>query len=186
MIRPAVPSDSKKVAKLIVQAMDDLALKFCNSEHPDTAIPVFEHFFCLTENQYSFKNTLVYENENGVVGAVGAYDGAKLETYRTPFFDYLSENFGLTNFNPEPETESGEFYLDTISVDPNAQGKGIGKILIIAAIDWAKKLGHKRVGLLVDVNNGRALNLYQKMGFQVKEEKLFMGGLYHHMVYETI
>ncbi|TCK80959.1 GNAT family N-acetyltransferase [Albibacterium bauzanense] len=186
MIRPALPSDSKKVATLIVQAMGDLAMKFCNSDQLEPVIPLFEHFFQLTDNQYSFENTLVYENEEGVVGNIGAYDGAKLETYRKPFFDHLAEHFGLVNFNPEPETESGEFYLDTISVDPAAQGKGIGKLLIVAGIDWAKKLGHKKVGLLVDVNNDRALKLYQNMGFEIVEEKPFMGGLYHHMVYRII
>jgi len=186
MIRPALPSDSKKIAQLIVQAMGDLAIKFSNSDRPEIAISLFEHFFILTDNQYSFENILVYENEEEVVGVIDAYDGAKLEIYRKPFFDYLAEHFGLVNFNPEPETESGEFYLDTISVDPAAQGKGIGKLLIVAGIDWAKKLGHKTVGLLVDVNNDRALKLYQNMDFEIVEKKPFMGGLYHHMVYKII
>jgi len=186
MIRPALPSDSKKVAKLIVQAMGDLAMKFCNSDRPEIAISLFEHFFYLTDNQYSFKNTLVYENAEGVVGTIGAYDGAKLEIYRKPFFDYLAEHFGLVNFNPESETGPGEFYLDTISVDPSAQGKGIGKLLIVAGIDWAGKLRHKKVGLLVDVNNDRALKLYQNMGFEIVEEKPFMGSLYYHMVHKII
>ncbi len=184
VIRFAKPSDSKKVAQLIVQAMGELAMKFCNADEPESAVPVFEYFFGLADNQYSFKNTLVYENELGVVGAINAYDGAMLEAYRRPFFDYLTERFGLVDFNPEPETESGEFYLDTISVDPIARGRGIGKLLIVAGIDLAKDLGHKRVGLLVDVNNSRALKLYQHMGFRVSNEKSFMGGMYHRMIYD--
>lgn len=184
MIRHALPSDSKKVAQLIVQAMGELAMRFCNADEPEYAIPVFEHFFGLTDNQYSFKNTLVYENELGVVGAINAYDGAMLEAYKKPFFDYLTEHFGLVDFNPEPETESGEFYLDTISVNPITQGQGIGKLLIVAGIDLARALEHKRVGLLVDVNNSRALKLYQHMGFTIANEKSFMGGVYHHMIYD--
>ena len=37
--------DFKKVAPLIVQAMEDLACTFANTDTPEKAYPLFEHFF---------------------------------------------------------------------------------------------------------------------------------------------
>jgi len=184
MIRAAKPSDAESVAPLIIQAMGDLAKKFTNSDDLGIIIPVFEYFFRQQGNQYSFENTLVFQNESEVLGSINAYDGANLQELRKPFLAYLAKNYGLKDFNPEPETEAGEFYLDAISVNPIMQGKGIGKLLIQAGINWAAKLEHTKVGLLVEISNKGALKLYQNMGFQIQNEKPFIGGMYYHMVYE--
>lgn len=183
MIRPAKPADSTFVVPLIIQAMGTLAGKFANSNDPEVIYALFDHFFHQEENQYSYQNTLVFEEDGEVLGAINAYDGGKLLSLRKPFFRELKEKYRIANFNPEPETQAGEFYLDTISVHPKAQGKGIGKALIDAGINWAERSGHGKVGLLVDIENHKALKLYEKMGFMILNEKRFMGGLYHHMVY---
>ncbi|MCZ4244209.1 GNAT family N-acetyltransferase [Pedobacter punctiformis] len=185
MIRKANPDDRKIVALLIVQAMGDLAFKFANSNNIHDAIALFEYFFSQQGNQYSYENTLVFENDGQVVGSINAYDGAKLLELRAPFLQYLIKNCGLKDFNPEPETEAGEFYLDTISVSENMQGKGIGKLLIKAGIEWSAKLGHKKAALLVDKGNEGALRLYLKMGFEIENERQFIGGQYYHMIYNN-
>ncbi|MFC4210984.1 GNAT family N-acetyltransferase [Pedobacter lithocola] len=185
MIRKAKISDAKAVAPLIIQAMGELAYKLSNTSNHDATLELFDYFFKEANNQYSFENTLVYANENDeVLGSINAYDGAKLLELRTNFLNYLSLHCGLKNFNPEPETQAGEFYLDTISVSPAVQGKGIGKQLIDAAIKWAAELNHTRAGLLVETNNHKALKLYQNKGFKIIDEKQFIGGSYHHMVYQ--
>ncbi|NTE00705.1 GNAT family N-acetyltransferase [Agrobacterium tumefaciens] len=183
MIRPAEPSDSKFVAPLIIQAMGELAGKFANSSDPKIIEQLFEHFFIRKDNQYSYQNTLVFIKDDEVLGSINAYDGGKLFELRKTFLNHLAKNYNLINFHPEPETEAGEFYLDTISVHPKAQGKGIGKALIEAGIDWGKRMGHNRIGLLVEMENQMALKLYQNKGFSIQNQKSFMGGLYHHMVY---
>lgn len=183
MIRKAEPEDAKTVAPLIIQAMGDLAYKFSNSKDYNITLSLFEHFFKENGNQYSYENTLVYEDQGKVIGALNAYDGAQLLKLRKNFLDYLVVHNNLKDFSPEPETESGEFYLDTISVNPDAQGKGIGKKLIDAGKDWAKKLKHSKVGLLVEIDNNRALKLYQSKGFEIQKEKTFIGKLYYHMIY---
>ena len=183
MIREAKPSDAQFVVPLIIQAMGELAGKFANSTDPDIIFNLFEYFFQQKENQYSYQNTLVFTTNDKILGAINAYDGGLLLSLRKKFIDYLNDHYHLKNFDPEPETQKGEFYLDTISVHPNAQGKGIGKALIKAGINWGKQLGHYNIGLLVEQDNKRALKLYEKMGFITQNEKQFMGGLYYHMVY---
>jgi len=184
MIRPAKPSDADAVVPLIIQAMGKLANKLTHVEDDKLINKIFTHFFPLQGNQYSYENTLVFEEEGKVLGSLNAYDGRKLIELRKPFLAYLKEHYNGSDLNQGTETEAGEFYLDSISVKPSAQGKGIGKQLIKTGIDWAKKLGHHTVGLLVEQNNENALKLYQKMGFVIQNEKEFMAGLYHHMIFK--
>lgn len=183
MIRQAKPTDHKSVAPLIVQAMEDLAMKFTKAEDLSLAIPVFEYFFQEKGNQYSYENTLVYEENGEIIGSATGYDGSKLNELRTPFLDYLLEKFEFAQI-PEDETEEGEFYLDTVSVSHLHQGKGIGRKLIEAMTQHAKDKGFEKVGLLVDVENPSAKKLYERIGFKVVKTKNLMGGTYEHLVYE--
>ena len=181
MIRKAVIDDANEIATLIVAAMGSLANKFTATESPKEALKLFVHFVSLAGNQYSFENTLVYIIDDKVVGAVNAYDGAKIEELRKPFLSYLNKNYHNGSFRMETESEAGEFYIDTLSVNPNYQGKGIGKALLTAAKNWAAALGHLKIGLLVDLENAGAKRLYQSVGFAVVGEKLLLGEKYEHL-----
>ncbi|ARS39093.1 hypothetical protein CA265_05145 [Sphingobacteriaceae bacterium GW460-11-11-14-LB5] len=184
MIRPALPTDVEEVVPLIIQAMGKLANKLTHTNDIAIINEIFKHFFQQQGNQYSYENTLVFEDEGKVLGAINAYDGSKLFELRQPFLTYRAKHHRVNHNNQDNETESGEFYLDSISVNSKVQGKGIGKQLIRAGIDWAKKLGHHTIALLVEQNNDNALKLYEKMGFVIQNEKQFMGGWYHHMVFK--
>jgi len=186
MIRPAIPKDVAAVVPLIIQAMGELSKKLTTVEDEEVIFGIFAHFFKLKGNQYSYENTLVFEENEEILGSLNAYDGEKLLQLRKPFITYITRHFNAGNLNQSTETEDGEFYLDSISVNPTAQGKGIGKQLIKAGINWATTLGHHTIGLLVEKNNKNALKLYEKMDFVIQNEKQFMGGAYHHMVFRII
>jgi len=182
-IRPAKKSDYKSIAPLIVQAMSDLVVKFTKNSELKNAIPVFEFFFQEKANQYSYENTLVYEENGEILGSITGYDGSRLDELRTPFLDHLLEKFGFEE-TPEDEAEVGEFYLDTVSVSHLHQGKGIGRKLIETMIQIAKEKRFDKVGLLVDVENPTAKKLYERIGFKVVKTKTLMGGQYEHLTYE--
>jgi GNAT superfamily N-acetyltransferase len=60
------------------------------------------------------------------------------------------------------------FYLDTIAV--KQKGKGVGRIISMVLIKWAKKMGYKRMQLDTEYENekGIPLNLfYESLGFKV-------------------
>ncbi len=183
MIRKAVKEDAAQIAILIVAAMGNLAQQFRASAKQDEVLALFEYFIGLKDNQYSFENTLVYVSADKVVGAVNGYDGGILEELRKPFLTYINKNYHEDPFILENESEVGEFYLDTLSVHPVYQGKGIGKALLKAAIDWAKVLGHQKIGLLVDFANPAAKRLYLKVGFIETDIKNLLGQKYDHLVY---
>jgi len=180
-IRPARPEDYKQVAPLIIQAMEDLACTFANAKDPQKAIPLFEHFFQQKANQYSFEHTLVYEETAVAMGSITFYDGELLAQYRKPFLEYISEKYKVTGLVIEDETTPNEVYIDTLSVSPKHQGKGIGKQLLAAAISQAKNSDQKKIGLLVDLNNPNAKKLYLSLGFESVGKKQLGNCVYEHL-----
>lgn len=180
-IRPARPEDFEQVAPLIIQAMEDLACTFANTADPQMAIPLFEYFFQQKGNQYSFENTLVWEDAGKIAGSIIAYDGSLLPIYREPFLEYIAENYNVKNLVIENETLKGELYIDTLSVFPKHQGKGIGSKLLLAIKAKAKEEGHNKLGLLVDLKNPSAKKLYSALGFESVGKKQLGKSFYEHL-----
>ncbi|GAB4029811.1 GNAT family N-acetyltransferase [Spirosoma gilvum] len=65
-----------------------------------------------------------------------------------------------------PEQGNAEFELAKMAVSPMAQGKGIGKKLCQAAIDYAYQLGVKTVWLESNRILTPALTMYASVGFR--------------------
>jgi len=181
MVRKANVKDAAAIAILINQAMGNLAKQFRAAETNEEAIGLLLHFIKKEHNQYSLNNILVYELDGEVVGEINTYDGDQIEELRKPFFDYLTAHYHPNGFAMEKESEGGEFYIDTLSVRPAYQGKGIGKELITAAINWARELGHQKVGLLVNPENPDAKRLYESLGFRKENEVVLLGTTHEHL-----
>lgn len=180
-IRSARPADYKQVPPLIVQAMEDLACTFANTTAVENTYPLFEHFFQKKANQYSFEHTLVYEENGEIMGSITFYDGALLPKYRKPFLEYISKKYNVKNLVIEDETMPNEAYIDTVSVSPKHQGKGIGKKLLASVIAATKAENHKKIGLLVDFKNPNAKKLYLALGFKSVGKKQLGNDVYEHL-----
>ncbi len=64
-----------------------------------------------------------------------------------------------------PEQGITEFELAKMAVSPTTQGQGIGKKLCLAAIDYARELGVKKVWLESNRILTTALTMYASVGF---------------------
>lgn len=181
IIRQARPEDAVEVAPLIVQAMESLASAFIGGGEIADAVPLFEYLFVQTENQYSHDNTLVLEENGEILGSITSYDGKHLIDYREKLVQYIEKKYGVSGLELENETQAGELYIDTLSVSPNAQGKGVGTALIKALIEKARKDGHSHVGLLVDLDNPNAKRLYERIGFVAAGEVILAKDVFEHM-----
>ena len=65
---------------------------------------------------------------------------------------------------PHPEADCHE--LAKMAVDPEAQGKGIGRKLGAALLDYAKSHGVKRIFLEGNTRLEASIALYRKLGFR--------------------
>ena len=60
-------------------------------------------------------------------------------------------------------------YLYSLWLDPGMRGRGLGRDLVAAAVDWARSQRARVVTLRVDVANAAARGVYEKLGFGVVE-----------------
>ncbi|RZL36386.1 MAG: GNAT family N-acetyltransferase, partial [Pedobacter sp.] len=173
MIRKASTADADEIVDLMMLAMGDLPYKFAASADKLIAFELLKQFVLTDGNQYSLNNTFVYELDEKVVGSINAYDGGAIEQLREPFFNYIRKTYHHGVFDMDVESEAGEYYIDTLAVNPSYQGKGIGKDLIKYVIDHAENIGFKKIGLLV--SNPDAKRLYEKLDFKKVGSRNLLG-----------
>lgn len=63
-------------------------------------------------------------------------------------------------------------YLQRLAVDPSAEGRGIGRALVVDGLRWMRQRGAGGVVVNTQVGNSRALELYQHLGFRLEPSGL--------------
>jgi len=80
--------------------------------------------------------------------------------------EYLGEgSLVFDNGDPDETIPGRRVYLSRLVVKQEAQGRGIGGILLEYLCDEAKRMGYQEMSLGVNVVNERARRLYEKHGF---------------------
>jgi len=180
VIRKATLNDAPAVAACLLLAMESIIYKLIGEEDPLKVQAFLLYFAARADNQYSYQNCWVAEVENAVVAAVNVYDGAKLHAHRQPVLAYIKNQFGKDIY-PEDETGAGEYYIDSLGVHPNHQGKGIGSQLLQFLIaEYVTKRG-ETLGLLVDEENENAKRLYLRLGFTSAGHKMLLEKRMEHL-----
>ena len=176
IIRVGQRTDAAFIAKAVAMAI--------GTDEDSLLFPVFHELAEREHSQYSFRNALLAEVDGIVVGAVVGYDGARLHELREPIYELLQRHLGKT-IEIEEETSAGEFYVDSLAVEPAFQRRGIGRKLLSAMIEKAFDEGHERVGLLVDKENPDAEKLYHSLGFERVNPTIFLGHEMWHLQKKT-
>ena len=188
MIRPAVSEDAPQAVPLIFEAIGSITFVLAGTNVLAEAMSILENFFEQEGNRLSYKNTLVIEEsetgagEGTILGVAISYDGAVARELDEPLEEAAKLQSGLSDYRIPTEAELGEYYLDTVSVNRNCQGRGFGRQLIEAVCEQGRQLGRNRVGLLVDVTNPDAKRLYERLQFRVNKQRELAGEEYFHMV----
>ena len=180
MIKQATRTNPK-ISILILNAIHNLANMLTGEEEKEKILKTLDSFVFMDVNRLSYKNTYTYDIEDELAGLIIAYDSNKVSQLDSPILKHLeSKNIFLEAF--DKECFEDEFYIDTLSVFEKFQGRGIAKELLVFIYDKARKLGFKKVSLIVDVDNLKALNLYEKMGFKKNTILEVSKHNYHHMI----
>lgn len=180
LIRKATIKDSQPIADYLLMAMEDIIYTFICQRDYTKAKEFLLYFIKSEDNQYSYKNCLVVEDKNNIIAAVNLYDGAKLSALRKPIIAYVRTHFDV-NFNPEDETQSGEYYIDSLAVHPNYQGKGVATNMLQFLINEYTIHQKHTLGLLVEEENIAAKKLYLKLGFKPVGKKMLVGKHLEHL-----
>jgi ribosomal protein S18 acetylase RimI-like enzyme len=70
-------------------------------------------------------------------------------------------------------TVEGDGQVSLLAVAPGAQRQGIGKALVAAGLRWCWDEGARRVGVVSQGRNIRALRLYEEMGFRTQRMQIW-------------
>src|SRR5690349_17429811 len=92
-VRKATLSDSESIAAYLLLAMEDIIYGFIGEKDPQKALEFMLHFVRKDNNQYSYQNCWVAEENSKVVAAINLYDGARLTELRQPVIEYVRSNF---------------------------------------------------------------------------------------------
>ncbi len=83
--------------------------------------------------------------------------------------------------------QKDDWYVARIAVVPDARGKGIGRYLMVQALEEGRRRGCSRCVLSVDPENNAAMQLYHRYGFEVIRQPFVRGGVrsptfsYYHL-----
>jgi ribosomal protein S18 acetylase RimI-like enzyme len=188
MIRPAVSDDAPEALPLVLEAIGSIAFVLAGTKVLAEAMSVLEGFFQQEGNRVSHQNALVVEDSDPdagnrrIIGVAISYDGSVARQLDEPLERAAKQRSGCSEYKIPTEAEPDEFYLDTVSVNRNCQGRGIGRQLIEAVCERGRQSGRKRIGLLVDVTNPDAKRLYERLQFRVNKRRELAGEEYFHLV----
>lgn len=84
--------------------------------------------------------------------------------------EIIGMSFLVPSGNPDEIYEANWAHLRFVSVNPNFGGQGIGKLLTEKCIEKAKENGEKIVALHTSEIMGRAMGIYQSLGFVALRE----------------
>ncbi|GGD93683.1 GNAT family N-acetyltransferase [Paenibacillus nasutitermitis] len=182
IIRPSVPEDAGTVIPLLYSAIGSIAFLLTGTSEPETALSAMKEWYQRSGNRLSYANVLVAENEGKPVGAALFYHGSQIAELDRPLLERLAAKNGSAPSSFPVEAKKNEFYLDSLAVSPECQGRGIGSLLMKAFEAEGKRRGYERVALIVSSDKPRAKKLYSDQGYAVDEQLEIAGASYDHMV----
>ena len=158
----ARPEDAEFIAWIVAQGM-----------HMDD-VPSFLKFVSLRDNTlYSWRNTRILRCGGKPAGGLVAYDGATHEERRRN--TWVMPDGRLLCSGDVPETEAGEYYLDSLAVVPEFRGQGLWRLLFDDAVETARENGFHRVTLICDEKYPKLAKRYASYGFVPEQAFLYFG-----------
>ena len=115
IIRKATPQDTKEIATYMMLAMEDIVYEFIGENSKEKALSFLEKLILQKDNQYSYENCWVIDDNGNAIAVANVYNGADLEKLRTPVASLVKTMFNRDS-QCEDETEKGEFYIDCKSI----------------------------------------------------------------------
>ncbi|UDM32338.1 GNAT family N-acetyltransferase [Lentilactobacillus laojiaonis] len=181
-IRDAQQEDAGQIAPLMDIIFDEMELDVLDDVSEPGLAKVITKAYQTDTYLYDKATTVVAEADGQVVGVAFGYPSENETDINQVLYNLSKQSADFTKpFIADSETNLDEWYLDSIAVDPNYQGHGIGSKLLRAVPNLAKNDHKAVVGLNVDYENPNAKRLYEKMGFKTIQTQMIGDHQYFHM-----
>ncbi|MCK1999301.1 GNAT family N-acetyltransferase [Psychrobacillus psychrodurans] len=181
LIRKAYKEDATEAIPLIMEAIGDISRQMTGETEKTAIYDEFIQLFTRTDNRHSYLNTYIAEMNGHVAGVLVFYTAEQAIILDANLEAYLSNKKG-TAVTIDPETAPGEWYIDTVVVDPTYRGHGIGTKLLSYAEQLVKDSGGGKLSLNVELEKDAAIRLYNRLGFVTLCPWTIIGEPFHHMV----
>ncbi len=182
-IRDAREDDAEFLAQVILAAAHLSDMGAATTASTDTASIGDLTAICRrTDTLYSWRNARIACACGKRAGAMVSYPGDIYLDARSITFPLLP---GLTQAQIDAtdiETLPGEWYLDSLAVLPEFRRAGIGKMLVMDAIERGRNAGYAQFTLLAEKSSNHLVEHYTRLGFTIESEKLYLGNAYWRMV----
>ena len=172
-IRKATEEDVAYVAATVLTAldMDTSDLEWISESFADPG------------SMYPWTKALYPEEEGKPVGCIISYRGDDYLPLREYTWSRLWKGVDPDVIRKSAiEAYPGEYYLDSLAVEPDFRGNGLGKDLMKTAMRHGEELGYSRFALLVDCGKPALKAYYASLGFEETGEVNFFGHRYKRMV----
>lgn len=180
-IRNARKEDAQEAVPLIMEAIGDISTHLTGETEEVEITKEFVNLFTRTDNRHSYLYTYVAEKKGNIAGVLVFYSADQATTLDANLEDYLSNKKG-TPVKIDPETLPGEWYVDTVVVDPAYRGQGIGTDLLNHAERLVKSFGGGKLSLNVETEKYAAISLYNRLSFDNVCPWTIIGEPFYHMV----
>lgn len=185
-IRDAREDDAEFLAQVILSAahLSDMGADTATSTATATAnsTGALTAICRRTDTLYSWRNARIACACGKRAGAMVSYPGDSYNAARSITFPLLP---GLTQAQIDAtdiETLPGEWYLDSLAVLPEFRRAGIGKMLVMDAIERGRNAGYTQCTLLAEKSSTHLVEYYTRLGFAIESSKLYLGNAYWRMV----
>ncbi len=179
IIRQCTPEDAAEAVPLIVSSGPDAFRYIFSVKSPDDVTSFVTYAFLDGEGELGYKNHIVL-TQAGTVIAVGAlWSSKEMLNFTLQGMKQILRAYGvwqgvkvirralqLESVVQPPQKAIA--YLGHFGVVAESRGRGIGTQLIHGLMDMGQERGFCTYGLDVSVENPRAQELYERLGFRVK------------------
>ena len=176
-IRVAEPSFDEGL--VFARHLDEAAEGFFRFMLGSRAPEIIAKAYTQPQNNYSFQNVVFAEHENVIAGMVSGYiaeqHSSSVQTLKQAA-DCWSLRMRTVSILCAPllrildKHADGDFYIQSIAIDKEFRGEGIGSILLDFIEDRARSSGAKRLSLDVSASNEGAHRLYERRNMTIESQ----------------
>ena len=180
-IRKAIPADAEGAIPLIIDAIGSIAEQMTGETDSTAVQQELIQLFKREDNRHSYLKTIIAGCDDAIMGVMVLYSGLDAIQLDSNLVNWLRLKTG-DNIVIPPEARIDEYYIDTVCVNPEFRGQGIGSLLLAQAEEIASDAGFSKVALNVELEKESAIRLYERIGYHKAEPWEIYGGNFHHML----